>query len=257
VTAAAEPGARVVPIDPALVRARRIAVGLGHTTLADMLGVSPMVIDWLEHGSDQKHFTIGFLVDLAHTLGCGPADLLVDRPTPVPDTGPDDVADTDPATAGRNLAVAGRVHVDELARALDWTSGRVRRALHLLEDRLDATGQVLAWVADTEVQITAAPGPTVVAETAGRRSLQSRGMQENDARLFHQLLTKGPAASSARLDVMALNRLTSAGLVTTEIEERTDRNRPATKREAARLTDTAHYNLYLDAQHLGSAAHQT
>lgn len=244
--AVAGPVDRAFPIDAAVVRSRRIATGIGHTTLADMLGVSPMVIDWLEHGSDQKHFTIGFLVDLAHALGATTADLLADRPSAPHDTGPDDIEDTDPATVGRNLAVAGRVHVDELARTLDWTSGRVRWALHLLEERVADTGQVLAWVADTEVQITAAPGSTSVAETVGRRSLQSQGMQENDARLFHQLLTKGPPASSVRLDVMALNRLTAAGLVTTEIERRTDRNRPATHREAARLTDSARYNLYLD-----------
>lgn len=94
--------------------------------------------------------------------------------------------------------------------------------------------------------ITPAPGPTAVAETVGRRSLESQGIQENDARLFHQLLTKGPAASAARLDVMALNRLTAAGLVATKVEARTDRNRPATKREAGRLTNRARYNLYLD-----------
>lgn len=129
---------------------------------------------------------------------------------------------------------------------MDWTSGRVRWALHLLEDRLADTGQALAWIADTEVLITPAPGPTAVAETVGRRSFESRGMQENEARLFHQLLTKGPAAASARLDVMALTRLIAARIVTTDIEARTDRNRPTTQREAARLTDRPRYNLYLD-----------
>lgn len=242
--------AGITPLDGPAIRSRRIALGMGETTLGELLGVSGKVIDSLERGGDQNHLSLDFLHDLARTLGCHISDLFADRPHPdsIGTGGPDDIGDTDPAIVGRHLATAGRIHVDELARVLGWTSARARLAIHQLEQQLAGCGQAIAWLADTEAQLVPAAGPVETTEAVSRRDLRAYGLTAADAGLLHQVVSKGPQHRLGSVDTVALGRLRAAGLLTTDtiFGPREPRNGAPRNAEGARLTDTARFNLCLD-----------
>jgi hypothetical protein len=205
------------------------------------------MIDSLERGADQNHLTVDVLVDLARALGMQLRDLLVDQPPPTPAVEPDGIDPSDPATVGRHLATAGRVHVDELARTLGWTTGRTRWALHVLEERLADTGQRLAWVADTEAQLAPGPGPTDTTDHISRRNLRAFGLQDNGASLLHAIITRGPLHRYSDLDSVALGRLRAAGLITTDpVYKQGERRNGDRTGEGARLAEGGRFNLCID-----------
>lgn len=233
-------------LDGAKIRDRRLALGLSETVLGQALGVSAHVIDNLEHGGNHSHLSIQFITDLASLLGADVTDLLaVDyqhRQAPV--TG-DAVADDDPETVGRCLGNIGRTHVDELSRALDWTIGRTRLALMQLEDLLEPAGLRLGWVADTEVEIVPATGLDVECAQASRQSTIAYGLRAREAAVVYSLFD-GPMTQYDRQNAIAVGRLRSVDLVMTDMLYGTREQRNAKKRdEAARLTDTARFNLFL------------
>ena len=241
--------AGITPLDGAYIRSRRIALGIGETTLGELLGVSGKMIDSLERGGDQNHLSLDFLHDLARILGCHIIDLFAERTYPDPaGDDPDAVEATDPATVGRHLATAGRIHVDELARILGWTSARVRLAIHHLEDQLRFCGQAIAWLADTEAQLVPAAGAVDTTDAISRRDLRAYGLTGTDAALLHEIITKGPRFRLGTVDTVALGRLRAAELVTTDtiFGPREPRNGAPRNVEGARLTDTARFNLCLD-----------
>jgi transcriptional regulator with XRE-family HTH domain len=235
----------ITPIDGALVRARRIDVGVSERVLAEALGVSTGVIDSLEHGGEQNHLTLDFIHQLATTLGVEVIDLLAERTYEVPDA-PDDIDPGDPAEIGRHLSLAGRAHIDELARALGWTTARVRWALLTLEERLPDCGMTLAWIADTEVQLAPKAGQTATVGVVSRRDLRAYGLYETDAALVHQIIVDGPHNKPGVVNKVSLNRLRHAGVLTTDTIYN-PRSRPpgGAKAEGIRLTDEARYNLCL------------
>lgn len=240
-------GGHVLALDWQSIRKRRIALGIAETVLSEILGVSPMTVDSFEHGGDQSRLTLDFLSDLADVLGVTVADLFTGWKPQPPDVAPDGVRDDDPAIVGRHLAVVGRLHVDAAAQTLGWTVGRVRWALVNLEARLAATGQALAWIADTEVILAPAPGDDTVTDEVSRRDLRAYGLTEPDARLLYMCLTSGPLHRYSDLDAVALGRLRSASLITTGILFAPRQTRKGGRSaEGARITDDARFNLCLD-----------
>jgi transcriptional regulator with XRE-family HTH domain len=233
----------IAPIDGAKVRARRIDVGVSERVLAEALGVSTGVIDSLEHGGEQNHLTLDFVHQLATTLGAQVADLLTDHVHQEP-VDPDEIDPGDAAEIGRHLSLAGRAHIDDLARALGWTGSRVRWALHTLEARLPACGMTLAWIADTEVQLAPQVGQTETVGVVSRRDLRAYGLYETDAALLHQIIVDGPHNKPGVVNKLALNRLRNAGILTTDTIYG-PRSRPpgGAKAEGIRLTDEACFNL--------------
>jgi transcriptional regulator with XRE-family HTH domain len=255
----------VLALDWRSIRKRRIALGIAETVLSEILGVSPMTVDSFAHGGDQSRLTLDFLSDLADVLGVTVADLFTGWKPPPPDDAPDGVRDDDPAILGRHLAVVGRLHLDAAAQKRGWTVGRVRWALVNLEERLAATGQTLAWIADTEVVLAPAPGDDTITDEVSRRDLRAYGLTEPDSvsstckpggvtpgkdnllRAYVMCLTSGPLHRYSDLDAVALGRLRAAGLVTTEILFAPRQTRKGGRSaEGARITGDARFNLCLD-----------
>jgi transcriptional regulator with XRE-family HTH domain len=256
--AAARATAGITPLNGRLIRDRRLALGLSDQVVAEILGTTSRSIATLERGGDQNHLTLEFAQELAVLLGVGLADLLDD-----PDQGhavaqadpgggsddelDDEIGAEDVAVVGRHLTAAGRTHIDDLARTLGWSSGRARWALHRLERSLADVGQALAWVADSEVEITTAPGPTYTINVLSRRDIRAYGLRNMDAGLLHRLATQGPQNDVTRWDQIALSRLRAAGLVTTDTIYKGSEKRTGPRNdEGARLTDAGRFNLFLD-----------
>lgn len=256
--AAARATAGITPLNGRLIRDRRLALGLSDQVLAEILGTTSRSIATLERGGDQNHLSLEFAQELAALLGVGLADLLddpdqdhvedhADPDDPPGDELDDEIGPDDAAVVGRHLTAAGRTHIDDLARTLGWTSGRTRWALHRLEQSLAGVGQALAWVADSEVEITTAPGPTYTINVLSRRDIRAYGLRNMDAGLLHRLATQGPQNDVTRWDQIALTRLRGIGLVTTDtIYQGSEKRTGPRNDEGARLTDAGRFNLFLD-----------
>lgn len=246
---AARAASAVAPLDGQAIRRRRIECGMSETVLAQTLGVSAQVIDGIEHGGEQSALTLQFVTELTRTLGCRLIDIVttdVHQPT-APNAG-DTIDDTDPAVVGRHLAATARVHVDDLAAALDWTTGRTRWALHTLEARLEDVGMAISWLADSEVQLVSAVGDTTTVDAVSRRSLVAYGLFENEAAFLHHMIHHGPASNYRSMSPTVIARLRAAGLVVTDtIYGPRNSDKGSRNSEAPRLTNEARFNLYLPA----------
>lgn len=232
-------------LDPAKVRAARLALGYPERLLSGALGVSNRVIDRIEEGADQSNLDLRFLRDLCGILGCTIHDLLVDPEAQVETSEEDENADviheTDVETVGALLAAdGGTLHVDMAARVLGWTRNRTLVALHRVEARLRPAGQRLAWLDDMSVTLAAGPTPEGVTAKVRRRDVSVYGITSDTAKLLHQLIATGTAARIGDWDPKQRQQLINAGLV------ELDHNHATSSVLPVELSDDLRYALGLD-----------
>jgi transcriptional regulator with XRE-family HTH domain len=228
------PGSAPWPlVDPAVVRARRLELGLSAGVLAGALGVNSAVVVRLESGGVQGQYTWAFLAVLAEVLGLAPADLLTG---PSDDLGPVDVPD-DVSSVGALLAAQPNWSgLDELADVLGWNRPQLCSALDGLEASLAPTGMALAWVGEEWVRIV----PAVPLESLPRLegSLnRDQGLDVAEHRTLWRLAAGQRSEQVAREDERARRQLERLGLVRT-IESRAG--------ATIELTDSARFCLCLD-----------
>jgi transcriptional regulator with XRE-family HTH domain len=130
-------------INPEVVRRRRLTLGISEKQLGKYLNVSPSAIATLESGSDQRHYDIAFLVDLAAALEVPVTDLLETGG----DTDERDGAATTsplPSQVGSILAHADQpVPVEALCRIVSSDLTDTADAVDELARRLNGTGLTL------------------------------------------------------------------------------------------------------------------
>lgn len=233
----------VIVLDPAKVRAARLARGYPERVLSGILGVSNRVIDRLEEGCDQAHLDLRFVHELATALGRDVADLLPDTP-PGPDqeSRPDDRVEAgDVEKVGALLASdGGQVHIDIAAQALGWSRARTLVALHNLEGRLRPTGQRLAWLDELSVSLAAAPIDGAVPAAVTRRDITIFGLNLEQTRMLHQLIVTGTPARIGDWDARHRQGLVNAGFLDLDMSSPTSSVLPMT------LSAEATFSLVLD-----------
>lgn len=124
-------------LDGSQVQARRVALGLTVPALASQLGLSVDVVRAIEGGATGRvvSLPLDVLLRLSQTLQLAVAELFTtdehDRVAP---------GDDDRAVEAALLAYGNTVTTDMLAEALNWSYGRLERALQALDRRLQGTG---------------------------------------------------------------------------------------------------------------------
>lgn len=169
-------------IDGGKVAELRRLAGLSQRALARLLAVAPMTMRRIEEGGGHGDLTMRFVDRLAKQLGTDVASLLPE-PTEIEPAG-DDVA------VEAALADVGRyVSLDELGRALGWSSQRAERALQALEARLATTGTM---VKRKRVEYTLGPRRTAITEAQyealQRVSINRWGLHLGTARVLRDVI---------------------------------------------------------------------
>jgi transcriptional regulator with XRE-family HTH domain len=201
-------------LDAALIRTRRISLGLSERDVAKRLGVTAQVIASLERGRNHADVSAALVCQLAGLLAVEPADLL----TTPPRLGPQQASEAaDTEALGALLATeATLVPVATLALVLEWEPERVAAGLAGLDTALGGCGQRLHWLGN-DVKIIPA-GSVVSTELVARltrRSFARRGMSLAQARLLRQAaLGTLTGSEHGNADRVALATLVNAGLVT-------------------------------------------
>jgi len=233
-------------LDGELIARARVRLGYPAYVVSRSLGVSTEVVDRLETGSDQRNLSVGFIVDLADTLGVTVAELCVTPTSCDASTDPDVVATDDVAAVGALLSTAGAtVSVDAIAVALGWTLERTLLALDGLDRSLPGIGQRLAWLNTTHVAVCPAPVDVDTATVVARRSLAETGVNSDEATVMLKVL-EHQSVAAVTANPVTVNRLYAAGFL--EFADNDAAGRP----NRAVLTDAATFNLVLDDGNGGS-----
>lgn len=122
-------------LDTAMLRRLRLQAGYSTRRLARALGVSASTVRGLEEGANHNQLPLMFVARLAELLGVTPQELFA----------PPTHEAVEPSSDDRIVEAAlqslpGVVAVSDLASALKWKLERTRRALDVLETRLQPTG---------------------------------------------------------------------------------------------------------------------
>lgn len=138
--------ARTSPINGALVRTRRLELGLSQRRLARESGFGYANLRDIEENDGQNRtITVAELVRLADGLDLEPGRLIgASQAAPAPPAAePAAVATADDdsrAVAQLLLEARSLVYVDDVAHAMGWTYHRTSEALRALDARLAGTG---------------------------------------------------------------------------------------------------------------------
>jgi transcriptional regulator with XRE-family HTH domain len=138
-----KPKAQIQLLDPAVLRHRRLQLGLTESYLGSLCGVSSSVIRRLESGWPQDDLSARFITLLAEELGCTVADLLAsphDGPGSAGD-GPQDQVVT--LLGAALLGAAEPVPADALCDVLDVDLGELDEAVKQLEILLEPAGGIV------------------------------------------------------------------------------------------------------------------
>ena len=201
-----------VYLDPAKIRAARIAHSWSRPTIAGALGVSIAVLSGIERGHSQEHLDLGFVRDLAAMLGHTIDEL---RPDPEPEPGPPDLpASSDARQVGAVLArLDAPVQIDTLALRLGWTAERLLVALDDLEPLAELSGQRVVWHGANHVSFRPQPVNGDVVDMVAADLLPERGVDLEMAKVLALLTAPGPHDRVAIPPADAVRRLAAAGLV--------------------------------------------
>jgi transcriptional regulator with XRE-family HTH domain len=141
-----KPKANVQLVDPAVVRHRRLELGLTHSYLGALCGVSASVIRRLEGGWPQDDHSGRFFTLLADNLGTTLAALLAasHRVDAYPDPEPAGDLEQDARDLGAVLLSSPEpIPIDALCHVFGWELGRLDRAIEELTAALEPAGGAL------------------------------------------------------------------------------------------------------------------
>ncbi len=215
-------------IEGALLRYRRVELGLSQRRLGAAVGVNGMTIQRLEDGSDTNDFPLGLVRSLAGVLAVEVAALLGGEPP----TRSGEEADVQ--VVGRLISAHERpLPRHHLIEALEWDHDRLDTALTGLREALAATGQALQEsTAGLDLRAAHDPGP--VDERLAASVAADIGLSSQERRLLRQAVA-GPLsherqsvpAQQATANLRRLGLLVDAG-------------------DAHILSDDARFSLMLD-----------
>lgn len=166
-----------------LINRQRLVLGLTRHELAKASGVSWQTLEKLERSSGaEATVLLSTLRRVAHALGLKPTDLLAD----------DDRAGGTPLDAtvvGTVLATHAQGLTDDvLARALGWSTERVRDAIATLNEQLQTVGQTVRRV-DGRSQLAPAKS-TLHARQAQALARRSDPLDTDHARTLLRVLRR-------------------------------------------------------------------
>jgi len=223
-------------LDPAVVRVRRLALGISEKDLAAQLGVSVSAVRTFESSWDQRHYDVAFVVGLAEALSLPVQDLLASSSRPVARADPDNDRARE---LGALLASTGTpLPVEAVCDALAVGLSALSDALEELGRRLDGTGMV---VHRSGGQISLQPA--VVADKdalagATRAAIARSNLASDRLSMLRDLARKSRQIDPRFSDPWVSGQLVSAGLV--------ERLGEAPGSRPAKLTDAVCFSLMLD-----------
>lgn len=176
-------------LNAALIRERRLEMGMSVPQLAAMLGRSTTVVEGLERGTNHGKQTLALLATLADALAMNLTDLfeLTEAKPPAPD---DIRLEAALAATGTGLSA------ETVAHALGWSLPRTHQAIKALRDRLGATGQQLRQNAG-KYRLVYNRGKISTDELRRleRRRVTTLGLRQQEAQVLLAVL-RGQATSS-------------------------------------------------------------
>ncbi len=221
-------------LDPALIRSRRLSLGISEKDLATHLGVSVSAVCGIESGADQRNHDVAFVVGLADALSAPVSSLLVVPEAPAVDRTGDLVPDLGALLASADAPVP----VGAVCEALRCGLAELFQAARDLTVRLDGTGTVLHQF-DGRMSLQAA----VVADrealqVATRAALGRTNVGVDRLRLVRELCDRSAQVDPRFSDPWVGRQLVNAGM----IEQTVD---PSGARET-RLTADVRFSLMFD-----------
>lgn len=190
-------------LDAALIRHRRLSLGITEREIARQLGVTAVVVHGLERSLNHADLPAGLVVALARALALD-IDALFQQAVRSPEARPGEMRagrglDENPSQAaaavGALLHAAGRgVPVSVLAETTGWPLERVTDALDALAAMLPSVGLRLHRFGEDQVRITAAASAPDTLQGLLRSSTARTGMNLRQA----QMAVPGVARTSDR-----------------------------------------------------------
>lgn len=212
----------MIGIDGALVRRRRLEMGVPAVRLAGLCGVTAATVAGVENGQTGARVQLSTVQRLADVLALDPLDLLVDTdavpPTNMRQCGPEDVR-----TLGALLHDRPRnVSVGDIASVTHWSVTRVRVTLDGLATALNGTGarlqrqnQRIRVVADEDSTIRAA------ATALDRVKTRQNGLGRTETKFIADALKKNLKIGAHSEDKRHIvGRLVNAGYLVEDGEGR-------------------------------------
>ena len=226
-------------LNAALVRARRLQLGLSERQLSAVTGLGQSVIRSVEAGTNHKDLTLGDLTRLADALAVDPPQLLTSqttRPDPAAGEDDEDVSAAELARLGALLYDVDRlVPVESLAVTTGLTLQRTHNVLAALDARLRPIG-LRVHTLQNNVRVT----PDLDAVDAAtlrhtwRAHLGRRGLDIGQVHTLQQVRNGRRSKTLTNDQQVKVSQLTNAGLLT------------RTTSGGAELSDDVRYSLLLD-----------
>lgn len=194
-----------------LIRRRRRELAMSHRQLARSLSVTSIVVSGLEAGSNHETLTLGFVGKLAEVLAIAPHTLIESDRADDP-TAPGDLV----AAVGSLLAsISTLTPVSVLVEALDASLADVEAALEVLDAGLAGVGLTVHRLkGEVMLRPNAQLDPDSL-KVMLRRHQARRGLNLTEARVLARVLAGSlDEGKLGNADMVALNRLRNAGLVT-------------------------------------------
>lgn len=224
------------PFRGAWMTARRNELGCSQAAMADHLGVPVSTLRVIEGGDDASTYTLDLVLRLADGLGCSIDDLWEHGTTAPP---ADDVA----LIVAAVVTAGGRVNVDVLAEALDWSSERCIDTLHAAERTLAEVGMTLVWAGTVSVALAVAVDVDVPSGAIASRSIEWYGFNVDQGRIVAKLARKGRLTRTDH--PTAAGALRDAGFIEATGAHRVDNHASHGIRTGVQLTAEAKFNLCL------------
>lgn len=229
-------------LNAALIRDRRLELGLSSRKLAAITGLGQAVVRGLEAGTNHKDLTFGDLHRLADTLAVEPGELLApSSPAPEPVAGPPrhgEHLDQHVAQIGALLFEVDRlIPVESVATTTGLTLDQTHEVLDELDRRLRRLGLLLHRLGNAvKIWRTIDAVSRNTLQTTWRTHLARRGLDIGQVQLLHQA-HRGRRHKTLTND----QQVTAAQLVNAGILDRTNAG-------GVELSADVRYSLLLDCQ---------
>jgi transcriptional regulator with XRE-family HTH domain len=223
-------------LDPAVVRQRRLALGISEKDLAAHLGVSVSAISGIESYWDQRHYDVAFVVGLAEALSVPVTAILASSGPPASDmrAGGDKAEELGALLA----SAAAQTPVEALCDSLALGLVELAEAVEELGRRLAGTGMVVHKL-DGQISLQPVRVPDKAALAAATRAAIARNNLASDRLSMIRNLASRPRQIDPRFsDPWVGGHLVNAGIVERLVD-------PSGSRKA-KLTDDVRFSLMID-----------